>query len=365
MNRAVFVSLTILCLLCVSSMTGLIQTVKADGGTNYIGTNYINADGSMTLSAAVIRTADNITYTLTDNITTNVDSIVIYRSNMVLNGAGCTVMGGAIGWGITLRKVVNVTVNNITLKNFTNGIVLLSSSDSTLSGNNITANGNYGIWLDSSSNNTLSGNNITANSIYGILLDSSFNTIRAGLFLNSSSDNNNLSGNNIANNSEGVFLNSTSDNNTLSGNNIVNNDVGINFDSTSGNALSGNNVTNNGDGIVLSGSSNNFIFHNDFVNNTNQVYADGLSNIWDNGYPSGGNYWSDYLTKYPNATPDFIFGFWNTPYVIDANNTDHYPLAVPIGAIPEFPSFLILPLFMIATLLPVIIYKKKGAKSTH
>jgi hypothetical protein len=36
---------------------------------------------------------------------------------------------------------------------------------------------------------------------------------------------------------------------------------------------------------------------------------------------------------------------------------------VPIGVIPEFPSFLILPLFMIATLLTVIIYKKKGVRS--
>jgi hypothetical protein len=30
------------------------------------------------------------------------------------------------------------------------------------------------------------------------------------------------------------------------------------------------------------------------------------------------------------------------------------------NTIPEFPSFLILPLFMIATLLAVIIYKKKA-----
>jgi hypothetical protein len=70
-----------------------------------------------------------------------------------------------------------------------------------------------------------------------------------------------------------------------------------------------------------------------------------------------GNYWSDYLTRYPNATE--TDGVWNTPYVIDANNTDYYPLTVQYAVIPEFPSFLILPLFMIATLLALIIYKKK------
>jgi hypothetical protein len=38
-------------------------------------------------------------------------------------------------------------------------------------------------------------------------------------------------------------------------------------------------------------------------------------------YPSGGNYWSDY--KETDANHD---GIGDTPYVIDANNTDNYPL---------------------------------------
>ena len=42
---------------------------------------------------------------------------------------------------------------------------------------------------------------------------------------------------------------------------------------------------------------------------------------------------------------------WDAPYEIDADNIDHYPI------VPEFPSFLILPLFMIATLLAVIVYR--------
>jgi len=123
--------------------------------------------------------------------------------------------------------------------------------------------------------------------------------------------------------------------------------------------LSGNNVTaNNGTGITLSFSSNNSIFYNSFVNNTNQAYTNGLPNVWDNG--SVGNYWSDYLTKYPNATQLDSSGVGNTPYVIDANNTDYYPLTVPIVVVPEFPSFLILALFMIATLITVAFYKKRA-----
>jgi hypothetical protein len=53
------------------------------------------------------------------------------------------------------------------------------------------------------------------------------------------------------------------------------------------------------------------------------------SNAWDNGYRSGGNYWSDYRTRYPKATENRSSGIWETPYVIDANNTDNYPLVAP------------------------------------
>ncbi|MGA2768651.1 MAG: DNRLRE domain-containing protein [Candidatus Bathyarchaeia archaeon] len=35
------------------------------------------------------------------------------------------------------------------------------------------------------------------------------------------------------------------------------------------------------------------------------------------------------------------------------------------GVVPEFPSFLILPLFMIATLLAVMVYKKKGVRTSQ
>jgi len=75
--------------------------------------------------------------------------------------------------------------------------------------------------------------------------------------------------------------------------------------------------------------------------------------VWDDGYPSGGNYWSDY-----NGTDANHDGIGDTPYVIDANNADNYPLMTPY-IIPEFPSFMILPLFTIATLLAVTVYRRR------
>jgi parallel beta-helix repeat protein len=174
-----------------------------------------------------------------------------------------------------------------------------------------------------------------------------------GMQLNYSS-NCRISGNGVANNQIGIVLDYYSSNDTISGNNVTANYVGgISVTYSSGNTLSSNNVANNGFGIWFRVSSDNSVFHNNFLNNTKQVQSLLSNNNWDSGYPSGGNYWSDYNGV--DANHDDI---GDTPYIIDANNTDHYPLMSQY-VIPEFPSFLILPLFMIATLLAVIIYKKR------
>jgi len=60
--------------------------------------------------------------------------------------------------------------------------------------------------------------------------------------------------------------------------------------------------------------------------------------IWDNGYPSGGNYWSDYkdadLYSGPYQNETGSDGIGDTPYTIDANNVDRYPLMSPWSPIP-------------------------------
>jgi len=49
-------------------------------------------------------------------------------------------------------------------------------------------------------------------------------------------------------------------------------------------------------------------------------------NVWDDGYPSGGNYWDDYLTRYPDAKEIDGSGIGDTPYFIYQKNQDNYPL---------------------------------------
>jgi len=184
------------------------------------------------------------------------------------------------------------------------GIYLESSNNNDLSGNDASNNTHAGIWLDASSNNTLTGNN-ASNEYYGIWLDSSNNSI--------------LTGNDASNNDYGIVLVDSS-NNTLSSNNPSNNEYGIRLTSSSNNLLSGNNVYSNNDrGIYLQSSNNSMIYHNNLANNTGQVYSVDSINSWDNGFE--GNYWSDY-----NETDDNQDGIGDTPYVINANNTDNHPL---------------------------------------
>jgi parallel beta-helix repeat protein len=100
-----------------------------------------------------------------------------------------------------------------------------------------------------------------------------------------------------------------------------------------------NSLWNSTYGIYLSESADNRIYHNNFINNTVQAYVtDNYNNTWDNGYPSGGNYWSNYNGTDEYKGPyqdipgsDFIGDNW---YIINANNTDHYPLWIPYETTP-------------------------------
>lgn len=80
-------------------------------------------------------------------------------------------------------------------------------------------------------------------------------------------------------------------------------------------------------------NNNNTIYHNNFIKNTRQALSLDSVNIWDNGYPSGGNYWSEYAGvdfysgPYQNETGSD--GIGDTQYTVGANNTDRYPFIRP------------------------------------
>ena len=416
MNSKPVFLIAFLFLASISSVTLKAQSVEASG------TVYIRADGSIDPPTAPISTLDNVTYILTGNITSDVQGIGVERDNIIIDGAGYTLQGIGASVGIYLTTRRNVTIKNMEIKGFNYGIYLrLYSAYNTVSGNTIIENGyegirlsgssnniiygntienDYeGISLDGSSNNIIYGNTITNNNDLGIYFRSSSNNSISGntiinsengiyfyIFSNNNSisgntirdnnecgiisydpyenNNNSFVGNTIANNRDGIFLSSSSNNTIISGNRIVNNSgCGICLPSHN-NSVLGNTIANNGKGIWFFLSSNNTICNNNFVDNTQQVYDYSWENpnypssvnLWDFGYPLGGNYWSNYTGV--DSDHD---GIGDTPYVIDSNNTDHYPLMISY-IIPEFPSFFVLPLFMIAALLAFTAFRRKRAK---
>ncbi len=198
------------------------------------------------------------------------------RNNTIIDGAGGS-------------HVVNITSNNVTLTNFTirNGITCII------------------LWSNSNriEHNRISGPDPATN-FWGIYF--------------AKSNNNSIIGNIVQNCDQAIFLESASYN-TIALNHVAHNYLGIRIDRM-------------GTIPVLPPppppppSWYNRIYQNNIMDNNYQTWGDPFINFWDNGYE--GNYWSDYDERYLNASYNKV-GISDTPYVIQGNNQDEYPLRNP------------------------------------
>jgi parallel beta-helix repeat protein len=338
------------------------------------------------------------------------DRILLYSSsnNIITNNNLSSTYGDVFGNGICLSELSNnniITNNTISL---TNSGILLKSSNNIIMNNNVSSLNVYGIHLTTASNNTIKGNYGINNSGGIVLALSSDNNIIKGNNFSknvggiwiywSSNDNiiidnnvsnngfglklydcyeNNIHGNTISNNDNGSYLEESSNNvitnntissnndngiyiygsfyNNITANNISDNFIGINISKASNyNIIRSNTVSNNDYGVYIGWTFNNMVYHNNILNNTVQAYDETPNkNQWDNGYPSGGNYWSDFDESSEGAFDDYQgpnqndpasgdgivdngtgAGGGKNPYVIDSDSQDNYPLINPTDTSP-------------------------------
>jgi parallel beta-helix repeat protein len=267
------------------------------------GTIYIRADGSVEGTDKIQR--DGNVYTFTGDI---YGPIVVEKDDVVVDGAGYILQGNGSGYGIHLIHRSYVTVRKMEIKEFDTGIRVYEGSNNTIR-ENVIAHNECGIDLYYSENNIISGNIITENN-------------------------------------DGVSV-------WGSGTYAGNVDSGFND-------ITWNNITNNNKGIYFERSGINTVHHNNFVNNIKDWWDYGCTpwkfqlplseNIWDDG--NEGNYWDTY-----DGTDNNSDGIGDEPHVLYENNQDNHPLMEPT-IIPEFPSWIILPLLLTATLV-IMVCKRK------
>ncbi len=258
----------------------------------------IMPDGSLDNTDVPIQRNGDV-YTFTGNVCAQ---IVVDRDNIVIDGAGYTLHGTYNGtrtdsWvvGQGPDQEFDDTVP------WTMGIDLANKHRCGLTIKNLNIKNFYiGTYLHTS-NNTITGCAVSDN-IVGILL---------------SGDSNTITRNYIARNDEGIFfgVNTPGDeplNIVLTQNSFVDNDV------------------------HFSGC-----FCEDY-NTTEAVHT------WDDG--KEGNYWSDYDGM--DADGD---GIGDTPYIIDVQNEDRYPLTQLAATPPTPPPKLQVEIIAVAIALPVII----------
>jgi parallel beta-helix repeat protein len=356
MKRILAEIMLILLLIVTLALAFNVQPVKASG------TIYIRADGSIDPQTANITTLDKVTYTFIGNVN---DFIVVERNSIIIDGVGFTVEGQGEGYGIDLSNRSYVTVKNVRITNFSTGahlafsnnnnitnndllnniggIFVYSSNSNVITNNRVFTNMNNGISLNRSNNNTIAENYLSRDNIYGITLAYSCNNTLThnnitnntyGMYIHSTSENSLVVGNNVSNCYYGINLNAVTKN-TLVANNLYNNNCGICLWNSHNSTYANNNILNNSQGIDLGTSRNNLIFHNNFVNNDIQASVTlGYVNIWDNDYPSGGNYWSNYMgVDFENGISQNETGsdgIGDSKYIINQNNTDGFPLMAPL-----------------------------------
>jgi hypothetical protein len=272
----------------------------------------------------------------------------------------------------SFSNAITINANNVRLSNLTiviaapGGYIATIGDMTQIIGNNITTGSETGLVVSGSycniTDNTSSGsinlsgfhNIIARNSVYRITINKDLNA--------------------ISNNTISSVQLSNANNNVVYENNILTTtaDYGVHIvENSSHNIIHSNNILALLNDVEINSKSaeSNTFYHNNFLikyrNEPARLYTYNLTlvNFWDNG--KEGNYWENY-----NGTDANGDGIGDTPYIIDADNVDRYPLMAPFDVEndtivlppPEpFPTILIAAAAVTAAVISVglLVYFKK------
>jgi parallel beta-helix repeat protein len=268
---------------------------------------------------------------------------VIVESNLIENNSATGIWAGHESFNFEIKN------NNINGPG-DNGIGLMDNASRVLVENNYISNFNpSGIILSELVNDVIIKNNTCVNNGNGIALFGNNGghqniagiTIQNNAFLNDinvglnviDAWNITVDQNFAFGNGQGIFI-SQSNNVTVTGNLVDQNlggAIGV-VDSSTNVTVSSNNVTRNSLGVNFNSASGNLVYHNNFISNTNQASSVNSTNAWDNGYPSGGNYWSNYngVDRFTGSNQNLFGqdGIGDLVFAVNSEIIDNYPLVI-------------------------------------
>ena len=323
----------------IQSFNGNILYVGGDGLGNYT-----------SIQDAIEDSSDGDTVFVYDNSSPYYENIVVHKSiNLTGENMETTVIdgGGSIDVAYVIADWVNIT--GFTFKNGgsligESGLDVAFSNYVNVSGNNISSNNGYGLYINNCMNCTFSNNIIISNANHGII--------------SSYSSENYIEGNTVGMNSgNGIYLYVQSDSNMVIDNTVSSNSgAGIGFSASDENIIRENTFLGNNYGMrIFSNCANNELYHNNIISNTQQANDLG-ENIWDSGYPSGGNYWDNHTS--PDADGD---GIVDNPYNISGgSNKDYYPLTNQFGENRPLANFTYSIMYAFVTFDGTISYDRDG-----
>ena len=269
--------------------------------------------------------------TLNNGISLSHTTAFVVIQNVVIDG------GGGLTNATYLSYCQNVTISQCNLTSAGNGIYVDHSKDVVVRANQVSSCRSDGILILSSSRVKVLQNDIRSNSWAPFHVWPCAVSIQYPSSIPSSfSDNITVAGNLIHDNlgsAIGVGTFSTADTRDIriASNMVTNNTDGIWTWGTTRITICGNHIENTPYAVYLEYTENAKIWANNFVNCMEPGYDDGgLENQWDDSYPIGGNYWSDYsgvdVKSGPGQNLPGSDGIGDTPRIIDPDSRDRYPL---------------------------------------